>query len=190
MKHCGFQAGHWWTEGTGTREETTGWSWKLREDKTQGHKTQGVSDVRLTEQQRGPWPVRAQTGKGNYRIPAGMGLAGRTEIRIQSSGLFPGQLISESNLVWSVTSIVRRELWGGLWLRICLLIQGTRVWSLIREDPTCHRATKPVHHNYWAGALEPGLRLLSARAPAVQQEKPLPRGARTPRPQSSAPPSR
>ena len=27
---------------------------------------------------------------------------------------------------------------------------------LILEDPTCHRATKPVHHNYWACALEPG----------------------------------
>ena len=25
-----------------------------------------------------------------------------------------------------------------------------------REDPTCCRATKPMHHNYWAGALEPG----------------------------------
>ena len=23
------------------------------------------------------------------------------------------------------------------------------------EDPTCCRATKPVHHNYWACALEP-----------------------------------
>ena len=25
---------------------------------------------------------------------------------------------------------------------------GTWVQSLIQEDPTCHRATKPVHHNY------------------------------------------
>ena len=24
-----------------------------------------------------------------------------------------------------------------------------------REDPTCHGATKPVRHNYWACALEP-----------------------------------
>ena len=23
------------------------------------------------------------------------------------------------------------------------------------EDPTCHEATKPVRHNYWAYALEP-----------------------------------
>ena len=27
--------------------------------------------------------------------------------------------------------------------------------SLIQEDPTCCGATKPVHHNYWACALEP-----------------------------------
>ena len=34
-------------------------------------------------------------------------------------------------------------------------MQGTRVWALVREEPTCHRATKPMHHNYWACALEP-----------------------------------
>ena len=32
------------------------------------------------------------------------------------------------------------------WLRIHLQMQGTQV----REDPTCHRATKPASHNYWA----------------------------------------
>uniref|UniRef100_A0A8C6FBZ8 Hikeshi-like N-terminal domain-containing protein n=1 Tax=Monodon monoceros TaxID=40151 RepID=A0A8C6FBZ8_MONMO len=41
------------------------------------------------------------------------------------------------------------------WLRICLPMQGTRVQSLVREDPTCHGATKPVCHNYQACALEP-----------------------------------
>ena len=34
------------------------------------------------------------------------------------------------------------------WLRIRLPMQGTRVRSLVQEDPTCRRATKPVHHNY------------------------------------------
>ncbi|XP_032483326.1 COMM domain-containing protein 10 isoform X1 [Phocoena sinus] len=34
------------------------------------------------------------------------------------------------------------------WLRICLPMQGTRVQALVREDPTCHGATKPVRHNY------------------------------------------
>ena len=35
-------------------------------------------------------------------------------------------------------------------LRIGLPMQGTQVQSLIQEDPTCHKATKPMHHNYWA----------------------------------------
>ena len=34
-------------------------------------------------------------------------------------------------------------------------MQGTRVRTLVQEDPTCHGATKPVHHNCWACALEP-----------------------------------
>ena len=34
------------------------------------------------------------------------------------------------------------------WLRIRLPMQGTRVRTLVREDPTCRRATKPVRHNY------------------------------------------
>ena len=41
------------------------------------------------------------------------------------------------------------------WLRICLSMQATRVQALVREDPTCRGATKPVRHNYWACALEP-----------------------------------
>ena len=35
-------------------------------------------------------------------------------------------------------------------------MQETRVRSLIQEDPSCHRANKPVRHNHWACALEPG----------------------------------
>ena len=36
------------------------------------------------------------------------------------------------------------------WLRIRLPMQGTRVRALVREDPTCRGATKPMRHNYWA----------------------------------------
>ena len=42
------------------------------------------------------------------------------------------------------------------WYRICLPTPETWVWSLILEDIRCCIATKPTHHNYWAGALEPG----------------------------------
>ena len=34
------------------------------------------------------------------------------------------------------------------WLRICLLMQGTRVRALVWEGPTCRGATRPVSHNY------------------------------------------
>ena len=34
------------------------------------------------------------------------------------------------------------------WLRIRLPMQGTRVQALVREDPTCCGAAKPVGHNY------------------------------------------
>ena len=48
-------------------------------------------------------------------------------------------------------------------------MQGTRVWALVREGPTCRGATKPVRHNYWACALEPHeSQLLSLRATATE----------------------
>ena len=34
------------------------------------------------------------------------------------------------------------------WIRICLPMKGAWVQSLVGEDPTCCRATKPVCHNY------------------------------------------
>ena len=45
----------------------------------------------------------------------------------------------------------------------CLPMQGTRVWALVWEDPTCRGAAKPVSHNYWACA---------SGACAPQQERP------------------
>ena len=53
------------------------------------------------------------------------------------------------------------------WLRIRLPMQGTRVQALGREDPTCHRAPKPMRHNYWACALEPARQNYWARAPQL-----------------------
>ena len=49
------------------------------------------------------------------------------------------------------------------WLRIRLPMQATRVRALVWEDPTCHGATGPVRHNYWACA---------SGACAPQQERP------------------
>ena len=58
-------------------------------------------------------------------------------------------------------------------LRICLPMHGTRVWALVQEDPTCCGATKPVHHNYWACALEPVSHNYWARMPQLLKPKRL-----------------
>ena len=52
-------------------------------------------------------------------------------------------------------------------LRICLPMQGTRVQALVREDPTCRRATMPVCHNYWAWGLESVSHNYWARVPQL-----------------------
>ena len=49
-------------------------------------------------------------------------------------------------------NMMTQNLWDGAslvaqWLRICLLMQGTRVRALVWEDPTCHGAAGPVSHN-------------------------------------------
>ena len=53
------------------------------------------------------------------------------------------------------------------WLRIRLPMQGTRVRALVQEDPTCRGASKPVHHNYWACAVEPASHNYWAHVPQL-----------------------
>ena len=45
-------------------------------------------------------------------------------------------------------NIISRASLVAQWLRICLLMQETRVRALVWEDPTCRGATRPVSHNY------------------------------------------
>ena len=72
------------------------------------------------------------------------------------------------HIIWSLLKIwlVGASL-VAQWLRIHLPMQGTWIWSLVQEDPTCHGATKPVHHNYWAWALEPSSHNYWAHAPQL-----------------------
>ena len=49
-----------------------------------------------------------------------------------------GWLCSEGGNFWA--SLVAQ------WLRIHLPMQGTWVQALVQEDPTCHRASKLMHH--------------------------------------------
>ena len=53
------------------------------------------------------------------------------------------------------------------WIRICLPMQRTQVQALVREDPTCRGATKPVRHSYWDCTLEPVSHNYWARAPQL-----------------------
>ena len=46
---------------------------------------------------------------------------------------------------------------GGSVVKHPLPMQGIWVQSLVQEDATCHRTTKPMFCNYWARALEPTL---------------------------------
>ena len=57
-------------------------------------------------------------------------------------------VISESTQIMVPIENVAKDFPGGLWLRIYLSIQESWVQSLVWEDPTCHRATKPMCHNY------------------------------------------
>ena len=61
-----------------------------------------------------------------------------TVVKIKSS-MSQNEYISK---VYCWTSLVAQ------WLRIHLPMQGTWVRALVREDPTCCGATKPVRHNY------------------------------------------
>ena len=60
---------------------------------------------------------------------------------------------------------------GGPTAENLLASAGTRVPSLVREDPTGHRATKPTGHHYWAHR---------PKARALQLEKSLQGEAREP----------
>ena len=63
--------------------------------------------------------------------------------------------------------IINRASLVAQWLRIRLPRQGTWVQALVREDPTCHGAAKPVRHSYWACTLEPASHNYWARVPQL-----------------------
>ena len=81
----------------------------------------------------------------------------------EEKGVYSGaerELAFKKHWIW--TSLVAQ------WIRICLPVQGTWVQSLVWEDSTCRRATKPMH------ALEPVLYKREALAPQLQSKPFLP----------------
>ena len=63
-------------------------------------------------------------------------------------------VFSHSVLVFSFLKVSFTASLVAQWLRIHLPMQGIQVRALVREDPTCRGATKPVRHNYWAHMLQ------------------------------------
>ena len=55
------------------------------------------------------------------------------------------------------------------WIRILLPMQGTWVQSLVREDPTCHRAANPMKHNFCS----PGTWSLCSATENHHEKKPV-----------------
>ena len=50
--------------------------------------------------------------------------------------------------LWLLPTVSINVGWTCLVVKIHLPLQETWVLSLIQEDPTCRRATKPMHHSY------------------------------------------
>ena len=73
------------------------------------------------------------------------------QIHIPDKGLVSIKIKNSCNSATKTTQFKNGQRGTSLvaqWLRIHLPIQGTRVQALVREDPTYHGATKPMHHNY------------------------------------------
>ena len=87
-------------------------------------------------------------------------LTGRSfTIRVLRWGHYPGLFRRISGNLKGPYKSKRKDSLVVQELRICLPVQGTQVWSLVQEDSTCHRTTKPVDHSYWdPHTLEPVVR--------------------------------
>ena len=75
--------------------------------------------------------------------------AAHSKLALQSQGL---RFLYGTPELGSSYSYLTSKTKGGAsplvsWLRIQLAMQGTRVRSLAREDPTCHGAPEPGHHD-------------------------------------------
>ena len=67
-----------------------------------------------------------------------------------------GKLLTKHLLQEINVSEKQKPLSGAFLRRNRLPMQEIQVQSLVWEDPTCPRATKPKRHKYWACALESG----------------------------------
>ena len=109
----------------------------------------------------------------NYRL-AQKSVAQRALRCCSRKAWFPAQfcILSEQRTLNGTSLVVQ-------WLRIHPLVQGTRVRSLVQEDPTCSRASKTVSQT-----TEP----MCPKAHTLKQEKPRQWEAQPLQLESSPPP--
>ena len=75
----------------------------------------------------------------------------KKSVKITNTWRLNSTLLNSQEITEEIKEEIKKYLGASLvaqWLRICLLMQGTRVRALVWEDPTCHGAAGPVSHNY------------------------------------------
>ena len=102
---------------------------------------------------------KSQTKRIDWWVPRGRGLGEGWSRRLELADVsFYTEWINNKILLYSSENCIQHPMIGtslGVQsLGIHLPMQGTWVRALVWEDPTCHGATKPMHHNYWACAPE------------------------------------
>ena len=98
-----------------------------------------------------PWALNQNTQRASRKENIQIKIRYSKKVFFQSIILFILFEMLTINLSFQNTFIKRTVYGASLvaqWLRICLPMQGTRVRALVWEDPTCRRATGPMHHNY------------------------------------------
>ena len=121
---------------------------------------------------------------GNWWQSLGTSQQGNADLRPSAYNLEPGSANNTNELTNRFFGMPPEpsqhqnvRSWASLvawWWRVHLTMRETWVWSLIKEDPTCHRASKPVHCKYWACAESPELQPLEPTSPkghAPQRQK-------------------
>ena len=164
---------HQWLDGHWVWASSGSWWWTGRPGVLQSMESQRVGHNWVTELNWAPsWPPASTASHVRYLRPQ----------------LFPAfrwllpLLISDSKGMKDPKQELPSGFPGGSVVKVSSSVvkvspmQETWVQSLIQEDSTCHGATEPMLHSYWAGAPEPWklqiLKPVHPRTSAPQQEKP------------------
>ena len=137
-------------------------AWTARKLLTKHYRFLGNSPNRVAPPAPGNCPAHQFSGITLHHCDHKSHLAGPLPCHFCSHESLMYSSPSEMTFLLHLNNVLRASL-AAQWLRVCLLMQGTRVRALVWEDPTCRGAAGPVSHNYWACV---------SGACAPQQERP------------------